>query len=49
MKPCLKKEGGGNGTVMEGVNLFKVHCTHGWNYHNEPPLVILMYANSKVK
>jgi hypothetical protein len=18
-----------------GVNLFKVHCTHLWNYHNE--------------
>jgi hypothetical protein len=21
-----------------GVNLFKVHCTQGWNYHNETPL-----------
>jgi hypothetical protein len=22
---------------MEGVNPFKVHCMHAWNYHNEIP------------
>jgi hypothetical protein len=21
-----------------GVNLLKVHCTHGWNYYSEIPL-----------
>jgi hypothetical protein len=26
-----------NGNIIEGVNLFKVHCTHIWNYHNETP------------
>jgi hypothetical protein len=32
--------------MTEGVNLFKVHCTHLWNYHNETtPLVILMHTN----
>jgi hypothetical protein len=30
-----------NGNIMEGVNPFKVHCTHAWNYCN--PLMLLMY------
>jgi hypothetical protein len=30
-----EKEGGENGNTMEEMNLFKVHCTHVWNYHNE--------------
>jgi hypothetical protein len=45
MKPTTlleKGEGreGGNGNIMEGMNLFKVHCTHVWNYHSEVPLII---------
>jgi hypothetical protein len=24
-----------NENVKEGVNLFKVHYMHAWNYHNE--------------
>jgi hypothetical protein len=38
-KHCLKKEEERreNGTVMEEVNLFKAHCKHVWNYHNEIP------------
>lgn len=28
------------GNIMDGVNLFKVHCTHGWNYKNETPHII---------
>jgi hypothetical protein len=31
---------------MEGVNLFKVHCTHVWNYPNEIPS-LLICNNSK--
>jgi hypothetical protein len=32
----FEKEGGeGHGNIMERVNLFKVHCTHLWNYKNE--------------
>jgi hypothetical protein len=31
---------GGNGNIKEEVNLFKVHCRHVWNYHNESPCVI---------
>jgi hypothetical protein len=30
-----------------GVNLFKVHYTHVWKYHNEI-LVLLMYDKSKI-
>jgi hypothetical protein len=26
------------GTIMEGVNLFKVHYIYVWNYHSEIPL-----------
>jgi hypothetical protein len=42
MKPTkgyLKKWGGGRaeGNIMEEVHLFKVYCTHLWNYHNELP------------
>jgi hypothetical protein len=38
-KHCLKKErAGGDQNTMEGMNLFKVHLTHIWNYHNETPL-----------
>jgi hypothetical protein len=33
-KHCLKK---GDGNIMEGVTLLKVHCIHVWNYHNEIP------------
>jgi hypothetical protein len=35
----LEKGGGGrvNWDIMEAVNLFKVHCIHTWNYHNEAP------------
>jgi hypothetical protein len=29
-----------NGNIMEGVNLFKVHCMHVWNYPNEIPCII---------
>jgi hypothetical protein len=29
---------GVNENIMERVNLFKVHCIHIWNYHNEIPL-----------
>jgi hypothetical protein len=29
--------GKGNENIMEGVNLFKVHSTHVWNYHNKIP------------
>jgi hypothetical protein len=38
-KYCLTKRGGeGDGNTMEGeVDLFKVHCMHVWNYHNEIP------------
>jgi hypothetical protein len=43
----LKKDKG-NGTLVEEVNLFKVHGTHIWNYPNETPLS-LMYVNSKIK
>jgi hypothetical protein len=32
--------GGGNGNIMEVANLFKVHCTHVWDYHNKPLYVI---------
>jgi hypothetical protein len=40
MKPtkhCLRKERKErvNGNITEGVNLFKLHCTHVWNYHDE--------------
>jgi hypothetical protein len=30
------EEEGGNGDVMEGVNLFKIPYMHVWNYYNEP-------------
>jgi hypothetical protein len=36
-KHCLN-EGRGvreNGNVIDGVTLFRVHCTEVWNYHNE--------------
>jgi hypothetical protein len=33
-----QEEAGGKANVTEGVNLFKVHCTKIWNYHNETPL-----------
>jgi hypothetical protein len=35
----IKKKGkaGGGGSVMEEMNLFKVHCMHAWNYLNEIP------------
>jgi hypothetical protein len=36
-----RREGkGGNGDIMEGVNLFKVYCMHAQNCHNE----ILLYC-----
>jgi hypothetical protein len=25
---------------MREMNLFKVHCIHVWNYHNEIPCII---------
>jgi hypothetical protein len=34
------KEGAGKGgieNIMEGVNMFKAHCPHVWNYQNEIP------------
>jgi hypothetical protein len=48
-KYCLKRQGEEreNANIMEGMNLFKVLCTHVWNYHNETPLNI-MYTNSKI-
>jgi hypothetical protein len=30
--------------IMEGVNLFDVHCAHIWNF-----LILLMPASSKIK
>jgi hypothetical protein len=39
-KHYLKKSGEKGGdywNTIEGVNLFKAHCTHLWNYHNETP------------
>jgi hypothetical protein len=52
MKPtneCLKKgEWGGNGNIMEGVNLFRVCCMCvEWSQWN--PLTLLMHANWKMK
>jgi hypothetical protein len=36
--------------IMEGVKLFKVHCTHVWNYQNEPPLYYLrLIITNKIK
>jgi hypothetical protein len=44
MKPTKNfgKEGSGeaNGNIMREMNLFKVHCIHVWNYHNEIPCII---------
>jgi hypothetical protein len=37
----------GKASIMEGMNLFNLHCTYIWNYHNETPLALLMYTNSK--
>jgi hypothetical protein len=39
-----------NGNVIEGVNLFKVHCIYVWNDYNEMPsyyqcLIIQNYNN----
>jgi hypothetical protein len=47
MKPIehFEQEEGGN---IKGVNLFKTHIIHLWNYHNET-LILSMYANLKVK
>jgi hypothetical protein len=25
----------GNGNIMEGMSMFKLHSTHVWNYHKE--------------
>jgi hypothetical protein len=38
-KHSLKERGGEgeDGNTMEGVNLFKVHCTYVWSYYNEVP------------
>jgi hypothetical protein len=33
----LRREGGGWGRIMEGVNVTKVHCKHIWKCHNEIP------------
>jgi hypothetical protein len=43
MKPiehCLKKQGEARGKkeYNGGVNLFKVHRMHVWNYHSELPM-----------
>jgi hypothetical protein len=38
-----RREGKENGNIMEGVNLFKVHCKYVWNYHNEPPHIIKLF------
>jgi hypothetical protein len=52
MKPtkhCMKRggrEGGGKRNIMVGVNLFKLHYTHVWNYHKET-IVLLRYTNLK--
>jgi hypothetical protein len=42
------EERGGNENMMEGKNLFNVHCTQLRNYHNET-YGVLMYTNSKYK
>jgi hypothetical protein len=49
-KHCANREQveGGNDNIMEGVNLFKIYCTHGWNYHNELPPILLMYTNYNI-
>jgi hypothetical protein len=40
--PLFENRGRGkrNETIMEEVNLFKVCCTHMWNYYNESPHII---------
>jgi hypothetical protein len=39
-KPLWKEEGGGDGNIMEGLNLCKIHCMHVWNYQSEIPHII---------
>jgi hypothetical protein len=40
----LFKKGGraerGDRNIMEAVNLFKVYCTHVYNYHSKTPQII---------
>jgi hypothetical protein len=47
-KHCSKRgrEGGGEREYNGGVNLFKGCCSHVWNYHSEPS-VVLTYSNPK--
>jgi hypothetical protein len=28
---------------MQGMNLFKEHCIHVWNYHSDPPFITNVY------
>jgi hypothetical protein len=35
LKRRKKEKGNKNRMEKEEVNLFKVHCMHLWNYHNE--------------
>jgi hypothetical protein len=30
-----KRRRGEDGNIMERVSSIKMHCMHGWNYHNE--------------
>jgi hypothetical protein len=43
-KYCAKNVG-----ISWGVKLFKVHCTHWWNYHSEAPILLLCAKIKKKK
>jgi hypothetical protein len=38
VKVILRREVGGRGTTMEGINQTRVHCTHIWKCHSGNPL-----------